>query len=209
MGTTINELSIELNITQNELLKKFMQAGVKKNIDDEVTSKDKKMLIDFLSNQYEKKKKTISLTKKVAHTTNKSLIKDTIKIERKKKKIILQKKVTAESQDIPQEQADETVIKSIAKEDSPQEVAPLVKEEKAELTKKAIKPNKNKKEYEKSAVKLSKKPIKIIGNIDSSLDDQIGENDTLEIVDEAQAVEEKTLNKHHFNKPHKQVILKN
>jgi translation initiation factor IF-2 len=68
---TIRDFATELHISQSELLDKFKQSGVKKSLDDEVSSEDKAALITFLADSATTKPKKLSLGKK----------KDTQKIE--------------------------------------------------------------------------------------------------------------------------------
>lgn len=65
MAITIKDLSIELGITQRELLDKFAQSGVTLATDDNISEKDKEALINFLNGKQDTAKpKKLSLGKK-------------------------------------------------------------------------------------------------------------------------------------------------
>lgn len=96
MTLTIKELAQELNITQIELLEKFLQSGIKKEINDSISKQDKETLITFISGPEANKPKKLSLGKKKEslnkteddiHVT-KTLDGGKIKVEIKKKKTL-------------------------------------------------------------------------------------------------------------------------
>ena len=64
MTITIKEFAHELNISQSELLDKFLQSGVKKDATDIITDEDKSALIAYLSSLEAAKPKKLSLKKK-------------------------------------------------------------------------------------------------------------------------------------------------
>ncbi len=117
MTITVKELAHELNITQAELLEKFIDAGIAKNSNDIISENDKQELTAFLNKKNEQIKPKLSLKKsnktnepidanKKITLTKAAMAKDsmdglteklgeplknsTIKVEIKKKKIILQ-----------------------------------------------------------------------------------------------------------------------
>ncbi|MBY0378796.1 MAG: translation initiation factor IF-2 N-terminal domain-containing protein, partial [Burkholderiales bacterium] len=64
MTITIKELAHELNISQSELLDKFLQSGIKKDATDIITEKDKSVLVAYFSGLENAKPKKLSLKKK-------------------------------------------------------------------------------------------------------------------------------------------------
>ncbi len=96
MTLTIKDFAQELNITQTELLDKFLQSGIKKDINDLVSKEDRDGLIAFINESETKKPKKLSLGKKKEPIVNaeddihvtKTLDGGKIKVEIKKKKTL-------------------------------------------------------------------------------------------------------------------------
>lgn len=89
MTITIKTLASELEISQSELIEKFLQAGINKTVDDDVSKDDKNKLITFLAEGKLKQSKKLSLGKKKdseKSTADKKVTDGKIKIEIKKKK---------------------------------------------------------------------------------------------------------------------------
>ncbi len=90
--STIKEFAQELNISQNELMDKLNQAGIKKTANEELSSQDKVKLIEFLSSKAVAQPKKLSLGKK--SSTNEVKKEDVatssgnVKVEIKRKKVI-------------------------------------------------------------------------------------------------------------------------
>lgn len=75
MAITIKDLSIELGITQRELLDKFAQSGVTLATDDNISETDKEALINFLNGKKDKSKpKKLSLGKKKTSAQEATLV---------------------------------------------------------------------------------------------------------------------------------------
>jgi translation initiation factor IF-2 len=97
MSITIKEFANELNISQTELLDKFLQSGIKKDISDTISEEDKSALIAFLSDFKKTKSTKLSLKKKKDSTLVEakpqeeitSTDKSKIKVEIKRKKTLI------------------------------------------------------------------------------------------------------------------------
>lgn len=97
MTITIKEFAQELNISQADLLDKFLQSGVRKEIFDPVSVDDKTALIAFLSNLDATKPKKLSLNKKKDPTITETKVEENtqtidsnkIRIEIKRKKTLI------------------------------------------------------------------------------------------------------------------------
>jgi translation initiation factor IF-2 len=96
---TVKDLAHELNISQSELLDKFIQSGIKKTAKDIISETDKTALINYLNELENKKPQKLSLKKKktdvtevvVSTESDKSPTVDVsgVKVEVKRKKVLL------------------------------------------------------------------------------------------------------------------------
>ena len=99
MSMTVKDLAHELNISQSELLDKFIQSGIKKTAKDIISETDKTALINYLNELENKKPQKLSLKKKktdvtevvVSTESDKSPTVDVsgVKVEVKRKKVLL------------------------------------------------------------------------------------------------------------------------
>ncbi len=97
MTITIKEFANELNISQTELLEKFLHSGIKKDASDIVSNDDKATLTAFLGGEDASKPKKLSLGKKkesiskIVEEDSKTTTLDggKIKVEIKRKKTLV------------------------------------------------------------------------------------------------------------------------
>jgi translation initiation factor IF-2 len=220
MTITIKTLASELEISQSELIQKFLQAGINKNVDDFVSTEDKNILIKFLAEGKLKTSKKLSLGKKKENdkisTENKSS-EGKIKIEIKKKKNLV--KIIDEDTDnnniknidvnvtndniIPSEKID--IIKDVIKmepstiENINQEIESVQKVEKEVKIKEITTDDEESENKKNKSIKAVKKvnKMKVIGKLDSDLNDYKADDiEPLIVEDLVENTNNITLNKH-------------
>ena len=204
MTITIKTLASELEISQSELIQKFLQAGITKNVDDIVSNEDKNTLIKFLDESKLKKTKKLSLGKKKESEqtlSNNKPFDGKIKIEIKKKKNLVKiiddtidqnnitssndiNKLETENIEIIQTNKIETIeeenqIESNHLEETNQTTEPTTQKLEKENKVKDILPDdeelENKKNKSLKSVKKVNK-MKVIGKLDSDLNDYVADD---------------------------------
>ena len=110
--STIKEFAQELNISQNELMDKLHQAGIKKTANEELSSQDKVKLIEFLSSKAVAQPKKLSLGKKSSTSEVKkedvAASSGNVKVEIKRKKVI-RRDLSSNNTAIPEVEKDPVV----------------------------------------------------------------------------------------------------
>ncbi|MEN9946643.1 MAG: hypothetical protein RLZZ293_1029 [Pseudomonadota bacterium] len=215
---TIKEFALELNISQQELLNKLAQAGIKKKLTDELSELDKQQLIKFLNSSQNQSKK-LSLGKKKElpakeinnQDGNHSDIDSAIKVEIKRKKIMHKNFMNNEEIIVEDEHTEQLVVtqdivgEQIASEILTNQVEEINSPVVSTINKVELNSDDDLRKINKSApvAKVNKKvsKMKVIGKADSSLEDVVLDN---ELVDIVQVIDEEPVKSpQHNNKSHK------
>ena len=89
-SSTVLELAKEMNVTAQEMLKQLKSAGINKQSEtDTVTDGDKTRLIEFLRNDRQAKPRKITLTRKETTTVKQADGQHTVKVEVRRKRVLV------------------------------------------------------------------------------------------------------------------------